>query len=227
MTLYDLTSDYLYLLDLMGDPDIDIEVINDTLEALDGEIEAKADGYAIIMKELEASAEAIKKEEEMKISGTKDNLIAAIATAQLEHDTVYDCEIKKHRKKRSLDANNYAWLLMDRIAKAVRSQKDEVYLQMLERYGSFFYLPVQTAKVEEVTPLFRIVHDRGGVNLTTESGKQVECRQLQCYKGSSLYDTKEMSELLDGIVSEAKELGIETETPEEIERMKSQWGVKL
>lgn len=64
MTLYDLTSDYLHLLDLMGDPDIDIEVINDTLEALDGEIEAKADGYAMIMKELEASAEAIKKEEE-------------------------------------------------------------------------------------------------------------------------------------------------------------------
>ena len=49
--------------------------------------------------------------------------------------------------------------------------------------------------------------------------------QLQCYKGSSLYDTLEMSRLIDGVVSDAQELGIDTMTPEEIREMKERWNV--
>lgn len=48
--------------------------------------------------------------------------------------------------------------------------------------------------------------------------------QLQCYFGSSTYDAKEMSVLIDGVVSECKEMGIETMTPDEIARLKSEWG---
>lgn len=43
-------------------------------------------------------------------------------------------------------------------------------------------------------------------------------------KGSSEYDTVEMSHFIDRIVEEAKELGIETATPDELERMKQEWG---
>jgi hypothetical protein len=138
-------------------------------------------------------------------------------------------EVKKYRPKRSLDSNNYAWLLIDRIAKhpAIKSSKEEIYLHLLEQYGTFVYLPCVESKVEELKAVFRIVKDRGTIVLKTESGNLVICKQCQCYKGSSLMDQKEMGEFLDGVVYEAKMLGIETESPEEIERMKSQWNVSL
>ena len=62
MTLYDLTAEYQALLQMAEDPDTDPEVLADTMEALEGEIEDKADGYAIVMKELEASEQKIKTE---------------------------------------------------------------------------------------------------------------------------------------------------------------------
>ncbi len=63
MTLYDLTEEYRFLLDLAEDPEVDPETFEDTLEALGGEIEYKADGYAKVMKQLEADAAGIKAEE--------------------------------------------------------------------------------------------------------------------------------------------------------------------
>lgn len=64
MTLYELTSEYLDLLAMLEDPDIDEQVISDTLEAIGGELEVKADGYARVMRQMDADAKAIKAEEE-------------------------------------------------------------------------------------------------------------------------------------------------------------------
>lgn len=63
MTLYELTDEYRMLLELAEDPEVDPETMSDTLEALGGEIEDKADGYAKVMKQLEADAAALKAEE--------------------------------------------------------------------------------------------------------------------------------------------------------------------
>ena len=56
-TLYELTNEYQELLAMMEDPEVDPEVLTDTMEGIQGEIEIKAEGYVIIMKELEAQAE--------------------------------------------------------------------------------------------------------------------------------------------------------------------------
>lgn len=130
-----------------------------------------------------------------------------------------DVEVKKHRKKRSLDANAYLWVLLSKMAAVLRTTKDELYLLMLERYGAFTHLIVKKNVVERVKEEWRTVRELGEVTIGKQQGVQ-----LQCYFGSSTYDTKEMSVLIDGIVSEAKELGIETATPAELELMKSEWG---
>lgn len=135
--------------------------------------------------------------------------------------------VSKFRKKRSIDANNYMWELLFKMAPILHTSKDELYLVMLEKYGTFFYLPALDRDLEDLRLAFRIVRLRGKITLTTQSGKVVEANQCQCYKGSSLYDTKEMSHLIDGIVSDAQELGIETMTPAEIEEMKQRWNLEV
>lgn len=61
-TLYELTGQYQLLLALMEDPDVDPQIIEDSLEAVSGEIEAKADGYAKVRLELLNQKAALKAE---------------------------------------------------------------------------------------------------------------------------------------------------------------------
>ena len=77
---------------------------------------------------------------------------------------------------------------------------------------------VKAAAVDRMKELYRTCVDLGEVTVNGQTG-----HQLQVYYGSSTFDTKEMSVFIDGIVRECKELGIETMTPAELERMKSQW----
>lgn len=128
-------------------------------------------------------------------------------------------EIKQYRQKRSLDANAYLWLLLSKLADALKTTKDELYLIMLERYGIFTHVIVKPQVAERVKAEWRTVRELGEVTVNGQTGIQ-----LQCYFGSSTYNTKEMATLIDGVVSECKELDIETLPPDEIERMKSIWG---
>lgn len=140
-----------------------------------------------------------------------------------EIDKIKDCEklsIKavRHKEKRSLDANALLWLCLGRIAEALRSDKWDVYLQMLKRYGKYTYICVKPAVVDAVKAQWRECEEIGTVNI---NGK--EAVQMLCYFGSSTYNTKEFSVLLDGVISEMKEMGIETPASEDMRRALEQW----
>ena len=145
------------------------------------------------------------------------------ASAINEVNNIQSCEklsIKavKHRNKRSLDANAYCWVMLQKIAEVLHQDKWNVYLEMLGKYGVFTHIIVKPNVVDKVKEEWRTVKELGEVSVNGMTGIQ-----LQCYFGSSTYNTKEMSVLIDGIVYEAKELGIETLPPEELERMKIEW----
>lgn len=126
-------------------------------------------------------------------------------------------EIERKRKKRSTDANALCWKLCTEIANVLRSDKDSVYVDMLKRYGQSDIVSVLS--VVDVKGYFKYFDEFGK---GTVNGK--EFTHYKVYKGSSEYDTREMSILLDGIIDEAKCLGIQTETPEQIAKLKSLWG---
>lgn len=128
-------------------------------------------------------------------------------------------EIKQYRRSRSLDANALLWKMCTEIASTIRSTKDEVYLQMLERYGIFTHIIVKQEAVERIKQEWRTVRELGEVTVNKTTGVQ-----LQCYYGSHLYDTKEFSVLLDGVISEAKELGIDVINEGEKNLLLEQWG---
>ena len=125
-------------------------------------------------------------------------------------------EIKEHKEKRSLNANAYAWSLITKIADALRTSKEECYLEMLKRYGQSEIVSVLSEI--NVEGYFKYYEP---IATATLQGK--EFTHYKIYKGSSEYDSLSMSILIDGIVSEAKELGIETIPPNEIERLKTMW----
>lgn len=130
-------------------------------------------------------------------------------------------DIKQYRHKRSLDSNAYMWVLLSEMADKLKTTKDELYLQMLDRYGVFTHVVVKPSVVDRVKEEWRTVRELGEVTINGKTGIQ-----LQCYFGSSTYNSKEMSVLLDGVVQEAKDLGINTLTQAEIELMKSEWSNK-
>lgn len=130
-------------------------------------------------------------------------------------------EIKPVRKQRSLNANAALWLLLNEMAAKLRTSKDELYLEMLSRYGVFTHIVVKPNVVDRVKGEWRTVRELGEVTVNGKTGVQ-----LQCYFGSSTYDTEEFTRLLDGVIGEAKELGITLISDADKAIMLAEWGNK-
>lgn len=137
----------------------------------------------------------------------------------LARGKVLEVEIRQHRHRRSLDANAYLWVLLSKMADVLHTTKDELYLEILARYGVFTHIVVKPEAVDRVKQEWRTVRELGEVTVNGKTGVQ-----LQCYFGSSTYNSKEMSVLIDGVISECKDLGIETMPPDELALLKSKWG---
>lgn len=131
-----------------------------------------------------------------------------------ENEPAKEYEIKEYKPKRSLSQNAYCWELIGQIADNMRLSKEEVYLNMLQHYGqSEIVSVIAEANVKGYFKYFEKV-GTGKVN-----GK--EFAHYKVYKGSSEYDTREMSIFLDGVIQEAKNLGIQTLTPNELAQLTS------
>ncbi len=126
-------------------------------------------------------------------------------------------KIDKYREKRSLNANSYCWVLIGKIADVLRISKDELYFTMLKRYGQGAVAKIPKKFVEHFkrTTQYYEEHEK----LQDEEN----AKYFRFWVGSSHYNSEEMSILIDGIVNEAKEMGIPTETPDRIAEMISLW----
>ena len=133
-----------------------------------------------------------------------------------------DVDVKIHREKRSLDANAYAWVLIDKIAAAVRVPKIDVYRQSVREIGgNCDYVRALPNAVESLKKGWQ-QHGLGW--LADEVGRGPDgWVTVQLTYGSSTYNTAQMSRLIDMLVYAAKEQGIETLPPEKIERLIGQW----
>lgn len=127
-------------------------------------------------------------------------------------------EAKKWRKSRSLDANALLWHCIGEIASVLRADKWEVYLEMLKRYGKYTYICVKPNMVEAMKLQWRECEEIGEIDING-----TKAIQMLCYFGSSTLDTKEFSVLLDGVISEMKEMGLQTPTSQDMKRVLEQW----
>ena len=126
-------------------------------------------------------------------------------------------ELKEIKDKRSLNSNSYCWYLCTKIAEVLNTTKDEVYLEELKRYGQALIVPV--GKDKKPDGYFKYYQFEGRRKL---NGVIVDFYKV--FKGSSEYDSKEMSVLINGIVQDAKELDIETLEDIRINELIKEWG---
>ena len=132
-------------------------------------------------------------------------------------------EIKPFKRKRSLDANAYAWVLMDRLAEKLNQSKVDIYREYVKNIGGNSELVcTKNNAVERLCEAWK----KNGIGWQTDTipSKIEGCTNVILYYGSSTYDTAQMSRLLDLIIQDCKVVGIPTETPDEIARLKALWG---
>lgn len=131
-------------------------------------------------------------------------------------------EIKKYRKKRSLDANAYLWVLCGKLAEKIGCPKESVYRQHIINAGIYKVAEISENAADTLIKGWQMngigwIAERVDYSLT--DGFVL----VNLYYGSSVYNTKQMSRLLDSIIEDCKEQGIQTATPNEIANMKSLW----
>lgn len=128
------------------------------------------------------------------------------------------CDLKKHSEKRSLTANAFFWKLCTLIAEKCGTDKDSIYELMIKTYGQYTDIECEPNALEPVKRLFRF-SEVLREDFIDYGGKVT----LRGYFGSSSYDSKEMSILINGVKQECEDLDIETWSQEEVDRLIEEW----
>lgn len=134
-----------------------------------------------------------------------------------------ELSVKPYRQKRSLEANAYAWVLISKIAEKTGIKTIDIYRSAIKNIGG--NSEIVCARSKTVEELKRIWESHGMGWICEEFPSKIPgCTNVQLFYGSSAYDTKQMSRLIDLLVEDASSLGIPVMTDLEIERMINQWG---
>ena len=131
-------------------------------------------------------------------------------------------EIKQLRKHRSLDANAYCWVLIDKIAEKTGVRKTEVYRQAIKEIGG---VSDTICVMDKAVERLREGWEKNGIGWQTDTLKSQlpGCTNVVLYYGSSVYDSKQMASLIDSLIQEAEGLGIPTITDNEAEKLIGKW----
>ena len=138
------------------------------------------------------------------------------------HDKDISVTIKKHKERRSLDANACAWVLMDKLTEAVGTPRETIYREAIKNVGgNTETVCVRTRAVDKLCEGWR----RNGLGWQTDTfpSKIDGCTNVILYYGSSVFDTAQMSRLIDGLVQDCKAVGIETLPPEKLDALLEAW----
>lgn len=156
---------------------------------------------------------------------TKDKFMSVLpkllARINLLDDAVYELTIKPYKETRSLKANNYSWTLTDKLADTmlvagVKISKQEMHSEMIFRYGQpmlddngqvVMYSSASGINLSDFYPYAKPVGE------SDLNGKPFT--HYKIYRGSHTYTASEFHKFLTGIIAECKEVGIDTDTPEE------------
>ena len=133
-------------------------------------------------------------------------------------------DIKVHKRKRSLNANAYCWMLLGKIADEIGTTKEEIYRDYIKHKGIYKIITMST---EAVSTFIKVWNDRGlGWVCETSETSIVGLTDVIAYYGTSSYNTKQMAKFIDYVVQECQNLEIETKSKEDIDSLLKAWEAK-
>ena len=141
-----------------------------------------------------------------------------------KQDKTKQYEVKEVKRRRSLDSNAYAWVLIGKLQDKLHIPKEDIYKSLIKEIGSYEVIPVKNEAVER----FRQAWSKNGLGWITETTKsKLEgFTNVIAYYGSSSYNTSEMSRLIELIVQECKQQDIETMTQNDLKSLLESWDKK-
>ena len=146
---------------------------------------------------------------------------------ELKNENKLNVELKKYRKIRSLDANSYFWKMLSELCELAEIDTVEEYKRRVKELGIFKQFRIQT---EDVKTFEKVWTDRGIAWFCeiadTEYLGNIEFKIINAYYGSSSFNSKQMSRLIDGVVQDCKIYGIETKPQQEIDSLLKEWDKK-
>lgn len=159
----------------------------------------------------------------LMIRPEREDLGLAMALVRKHKDKLYNLEVKEHRKKRSLDANAYAWVLIHKLAEAMKLSPVEVYREAIRNVGNNFTPMCVREQDAEALKKNWSSHGLGWLCEDLGQSQVPGCVNLACYHGSSCYTSSQMSVLIDNLVQDSKALDIETLPPDKLALLKEDW----
>ena len=159
----------------------------------------------------------------LMVKPVREDMGKAMSIVRKMKQKLYDLTIKEHRKKRSLDANAYAWVLIGKLAEAMRLSPTEVYIEAIQNIaGNYEVIPIREEAVDKFTEVWK-KNGLGWPCVDMGPSKIQGYRNLRAYYGSSTYDTRQMSMLIDALIQDCKALDIETLTPDKLALLMEGW----
>ena len=163
---------------------------------------------------------------DFKTRKTKVTLLIDVDPSQIEElqNEKLSIEIKKYRAKRSLNANSYFWVLLQELCEEIEIDTIEEYKRRVKELGIFRTFKIMTEQVKT----FKKVWEEQGVAwfceiADTEYMGNAEFKIINAYYGSSSFNSKQMSRLIDNLVQDCQSAGIETKSKEEINSLLKEW----
>lgn len=145
----------------------------------------------------------------------------------LNADTEYTVSITKKNKRRSLNANAYAWVLCEKIARELSKNayisKNDVYKRVIQEAGTFTYLPIKNDAIDRFIEIWQ-GHGLGWHAEDAGPAKTEGYTIVRAYHGSSVYTVDEMRRLIDALIDECNQLNIPIENNDYINSLIQEWG---
>lgn len=125
--------------------------------------------------------------------------------------------VSKWNKKRSLDSNGYLWVLLGELQDNLQIPKEELYKNYIKDIGDYEVLPVKNIAVDR----FISAWSKNGLGWFCETvpSKLKGYTNILAYYGSSSYNSKQMTKLINLVIADCNSLGIETKSKEELDSL--------
>lgn len=157
----------------------------------------------------------------LHLSGNEKQAVLALYN-ELANEEKLSIKISKYRARRSNDANAYCWVLIGKLAEKLNIPRDEIYRDAIKQIGGNYEV---VCTLDAAVDKLRRGWSKNGIGWVTDTAKSkiAGCTNVFLYYGSSTYDTAQMSRLINIVVDECQQQGIETRTPDEIANLLSLW----